>query len=197
MSNLVFDLDGVLITHKKNFAESYSAEFGIPTSKIYDFFANDYYDCAVGRAALPDKIAKYIEPWRWTGDANSLIDYWFACQSTVDDRLVALIGSARAAGNKCYAASDQDAMRSAYIRSLIDLDSVFNDCFFSCELGVTKAEPEFFERVLDSLRSAPADVNFWDDNPKNVATAEKSGINAEVYTSYDDFLIPFSHRFSA
>ena len=197
MSNLAFDLDGVLITYQKNFAESYSEEFGIDIEKIYEFFSNDYYDCAVGRSALPEKIEKYISPWKWPGDADALIKYWFDRQSTIDERLIALIRSARSAGNKCYAASDQDAMRSAYIRNLLDIDSIFDGCFFSCELGATKADLKFFERILDSLQCAPAEINFWDDNPKNIATAKKSGINAEVYTSYDDFQTSFCQRFCA
>lgn len=197
MGNLVFDLDGVLITYRKNFAESYSEEFGIDVGKIYEFFVNDYYECAVGRSALPEKIGKYVSLWRWPGDVDALIKYWFDCQSMIDEKLAALIMSARSAGNKCYAASDQDAMRSAYVKRLIDLDRLFDGYFFSCDLGATKADLKFFDRVVDSLQCAPAEINFWDDNPKNVATAEKLGINAEVYTSYDDFQDYFRQRFCA
>ena len=195
MSILIFDLDGVIITYEKNFAETYSAEFGVEVGKIYKFFSNDYRDCAIGRSALSDKIEKYIPLWRWPGKVDSLIKYWFDCQSVIDANLIDLIKSARSAGNDCYVASDQDAMRSSYIRKLFDFDSVFNGCFFSCELGATKAEASFFEHILGTLQCVSGEVCFWDDNPQNVATAKEVGINAEVYTGYDDFWPSFSKRF--
>lgn len=195
MSNLIFDLDGVIITYDRNFAETYSAEFGVPVAEIYRFFSDDYRDCAIGRSALPERLGKYIPAWGWSGDADSLIQYWFDCQSTVDTRLVNLIRSAGSAGHECYVASDQDLMRSSYIRKLVDLDSIFSGCFFSCDLGATKAEPAFFEKVLDSLGCPPGDVCFWDDNPQNVAVAKAVGIEAELYTGYDDFWPAFTGRF--
>ena len=130
MTKLIFDLDGVIITYEKNFAERYSAEFGVEVGKIYDFFVNDYYDCAVGRSALRDKIERYVPLWGWPGNAEALIRYWFDSQSTVDTGLLNLIGSARRSGHECYVASDQDATRSAYVRSLVDIDGSFDGSFF-------------------------------------------------------------------
>ena len=195
MGKLMFDLDGVVITYNRNFAETYSAEFGVPVTEIYKFFSDDYRDCAIGRSTLPERLGKYIHAWRWLGDVDSLIRYWFDCQSTVDTRLVNLIRSARSGGLDCYVASDQDLMRSSYIRNLIDLDSIFSGCFFSCDLGATKVEPAFFEKVLDSLGCRPGEVCFWDDNPQNVAVAKAVGMEAERYTGYDDFWRAFIRRF--
>lgn len=195
MSKLIFDLDGVIITYEKNFAEAYSAEFGVDVAKIYQFFANDYYECAIGRSALRDKIERYVSLWGWPGDADSIIRYWFDSQSTVDTRLLDLIGSARRSGHECYVASDQDVTRSTYVRRLVNLDGAFDGSFFSCDVGATKTEVAFFERVLGELSCIPGDVYFWDDNPKNVAVARQAGIRAEVYTAYDDFQPAFSGRF--
>lgn len=196
MAKLIFDLDGVIITYNKNFAETYSAEFGVEVNKIYDFFANDYHDCAIGRSALRDKIEKYVPLWGWPGDPDSLIRYWFDSQSTVDTGLLDLIASARRSGHTCYVASDQDVTRSAHVRTLVDLDRAFDGSFFSYDIGATKTEAAFFERVLGELGSIPTDIYFWDDNPKNVATARRANMNAEVYTTYDDFRPAFSKKFA-
>lgn len=195
MSKLIFDLDGVIITYDRNFAETYSVEFGVPVTEIYRFFSDDYPDCAIGQADLPKRIEKYISAWRWPGDADSLIQYWFDCQNTVDTRLVSLIRSAGSAGHECYVASDQDYMRSSYIRNMVDLDSIFAGCFFSCDLKATKTEPVFFEKVLDSLECTPEDVYFWDDNPQNVTVAKTLGIRAELYSGYKDFWPVFTSYF--
>jgi putative hydrolase of the HAD superfamily len=157
MAKLIFDLDGVIITYEKNFAEAYAAEFGVDVANIYYFFANDYHDCAIGRSALRDKIEKYVSLWGWRGDAESLIRYWFDSQSTVDTRLLDLIAAARRSGHECYVASDQDATRSAYVRRLVDLDRAFDGSFFSCDVGATKADGAFFECVLRQLGCVPGD----------------------------------------
>lgn len=195
MTKLIFDIDGVIIIYKKNFAEAYSAEFGIDIAKIYEFFAKDYHDCAIGRSDLRDKIERYVSLWEWPGDAESLIQYWFDSQSVVDTRLLDLIGLARDSGHKCYVASDQDTTRSAYVRRLVNVDSTFDGSFFSCDLGVTKTEAAFYEQVLAEIGCVPGEVYFWDDNPKNVAAARQAGLLAEVYTSYDDFRMKFSNQF--
>jgi putative hydrolase of the HAD superfamily len=195
MTKLIFDLDGVVITYEKNFAEAYSAEFGVDTAKIYEFFSNDYYACAIGQASLRDKIEKYIPLWEWQGDAESLIQYWFEKQSKVDTRLLDLIDSARQSGHKCYVASDQDETRSAYVRKLVNVDDAFDGSFFSCDMGITKTEVAFFERMLAELGNTLGDVYFWDDNPKNVKVAKHVGIRAEVYNSFEEFQPMFSSQF--
>jgi putative hydrolase of the HAD superfamily len=197
MTKLIFDLDGVIITYEKNFAETYSAEFGVGVEKIYDFFSTDYRACAIGQATLRAAMEKYVALWSWPDDTDSLIKYWFDCQSTVDANILGLIGSAREAGYACYVASDQDAMRSSYVRELIDFDHTFDGRFFSCDLGTTKTDTAFFERMLGELGCAPHEAYFWDDNAKNVTTAQSVGINAEIYRDYTGFEQSFVDRFAA
>lgn len=197
MTTLIFDLDGVIITYEKNFAETYSAEFGVGVEKIYDFFSADYHDCAIGRSTLRDALDKYVPLWSWPGDTDSLIGYWFKCQSTVDTKMLELIGSARKSGYACYVASDQDVMRSDFVRGLIDFDNTFDGRFFSCDIGATKTDTAFFEQVLGKLDCSAHDVYFWDDNSKNVTTAKNAGINAEVFRDYAGFEKSFLTRFAA
>lgn len=192
MSALLFDLDGVIITFEKNFAETYSEEFGVPLGEIYQFFSNDYFDCAIGRRDLPDALEKYRAEWKWPGDVNSLIDYWFKCQSNIDRRMISLIQAASRAGHRCFLASDQDVTRCAYIRRILDVDSLFNQCFFSCEVEATKTQSLFFEKVIGAVDSDPANIFYWDDNIQNVKTAESVGLNALLFTSFEEFEAPFS-----
>lgn len=196
MRKLIFDLDGVIIVYAKNFAETYSEQFGISSEEIYKFFRDDYYDCAVGKSNLSDKIEKYIQPWGWTGSVEDLIQYWFSCQSKVDVRLLESIQKARCFGHQCYIASDADAMRLEFVKKLIDLDIIFNGCFFSCEMGVVKTEIEFFNQVIKALRCQPEQVSFWDDNAANVNLARSIGITAELYTGYEQFSSSFERLYS-
>jgi len=195
MSCLVFDLDGVVITFEKNFAETYSQEFSIPINEIYEFFSNDYYDCAVGKAQLASRISNYSEKWKWPGSTEDLIDYWFNCQSQVDTRMIEHIKAARNSGHLCFAASDQDEMRSNFIQRILNMDELFDGFFFSFEVGAMKTERVFFEHLVNQLPCLANEIFFWDDNPKNVQTAKEVGINAETYSDFERFSDEFSERF--
>ncbi|MBF6150343.1 HAD family hydrolase [Nocardia nova] len=184
---LIFDLDGVVITYEKIFAESYSQKYGIDVSKVQEFFVGEYYGCAIGIDSLVESIEKYLTAWNWPGSASSLIDYWFDCHSRVDADLLRAIGSARSAGCECYVASDLDRTRAVYVSRLLDIENNFDGRFFSCEIGAVKTEPRFFDAVLTVLECDPEWIWFWDDNHRNVATARTRGVNARLYTGYRDF----------
>ena len=59
-----------------------------------------------------------------------------------------------------------------------DIFQIFDRCFFSCELGTRKPEPEIFKLVLDRMGYLATETLFLDDSPPNVAAARLLGINA-------------------
>ena len=63
-----------------------------------------------------------------------------------------------------------------YIRSIHPFLNVFDDRFYSCELGKTKSDPTVFPDVLDVLGLAPEACLFIDDRIQNVRNAESVGL---------------------
>ncbi|MFB3890892.1 MAG: HAD family hydrolase [Phycisphaerae bacterium] len=61
--------------------------------------------------------------------------------------------------------------------------SRFEKVFMSYEMGVCKPQPECFQRVLDYLSMAPAEVVFIDDHEPNVQAAVAMGIKGIVAKS--------------
>ena len=63
-----------------------------------------------------------------------------------------------------------------YIRSIHPFLNVFDDRFYSYELGKTKSDPTVFPDVLDVLGLAPEACLFIDDRIQNVRNAESVGL---------------------
>jgi putative hydrolase of the HAD superfamily len=61
--------------------------------------------------------------------------------------------------------------------------SIFETRIFSCRLGTVKPDPAIYERTLELLGAAAADVIFLDDRIANVEAARTLGIRAHLFTS--------------
>lgn len=56
------------------------------------------------------------------------------------------------------------------------LEDYMDACYCSYKLGVMKPDTEFFHQVLLSEKTAPSEMLFVDDGPRNVAVASQMGI---------------------
>ncbi|MEQ8189028.1 MAG: HAD family phosphatase [Candidatus Eremiobacterota bacterium] len=65
--------------------------------------------------------------------------------------------------------------------------SLFDTIIFSCRVGSVKPEPEIYRMCLSKLALKAEDCLFIDDSEKNIAGAQKIGMNTIHYTSFDNF----------
>lgn len=107
---------------------------------------------------------------------DDLLELWE--QVDGDDEAIELVREVTASGVTCVLATNQQDHRKAYLRRRFGYDDVFARSFYSCDLGATKPEPAYFERLLDQLNVAAELVGFVDDNHANVSTALELGIRA-------------------
>lgn len=70
-----------------------------------------------------------------------------------------------------------------YLRSKYNLFDLFDQLFFSCEIGLMKPFPEIFIYVIEALKTKPENILFFDDSKLNVNAAAKLGIKSFVVTS--------------
>jgi epoxide hydrolase-like predicted phosphatase len=118
-------------------------------------------------------------------DGAGLIDRLFA-GSSVDDRMVAAVAAARAAGIRTGLISNSWGTRR-YDRSL--LSRLFDGIVISGEVGIRKPAPEIYKMGADSVGLAPPDCVFVDDLPFNLEPATELGM-ATVHHVSPDQTIP-------
>lgn len=180
---ILWDADGVVL---KRAAEYFSVraarEHGLPLEKVTAFFKTTFRECQLGKRNLLFELDKVLKDWGWQGSADEFLAYWFSTDE-VDQEVMAVVRDLQSQGVVCCLATDQEHYRAKHIREALALGQQFDRCFFSYELGFSKEDPAFFHKVLEKLGCAPEDVQFWDDDQKNVDVAKSVGIDARLYTN--------------
>ncbi len=182
MKVLLLDADGVVVkTRHKYFSGKFSEEYSVPLEEVTPFFKQEYKKAATGKAEIKDLLAPYLKKWNWSKGTNEFLKYWFEGEKDIDVEVLNKVRHLRNKGMKVYLASDNEKRRAEYLMKEIGLSKEFDGAFFSFNLGVTKSDPKFFEKVIDKLKADPSEIYYFDDDQKNVDVAKSVGIIAEIY----------------
>jgi len=181
---ILFDADGVVIKLRgKYFSQRLAEKQGLSIEDVMPFFKGDYQLCATGKADLREVLPKYLKEWNWTGSIDDLLEFWFEAEKDLDDEVMQIIDQQRAKGIRVGVATDNEEYRSKYLLEKVGLSQRFNDLFISCRMGVKKSNPDFFIQVLQVTGLKPDEIQYWDDDQKNVDIATQQGIDGRLFVS--------------
>lgn len=187
---ILLDADGVVIRPRDQyFSQKFSREYNIPLEEVLPFFKGDYKKAAVGEVDIKDVLPPYLEKWGYGGTIDQFLQYWFEGERDLDQKLLEVVKRLREEGNRVHLASDNETHRAKYLMEEVGLNDLFDSAFFSSNLGVTKSDPAFFQKIAETLGVPVTELYYWDDDPKNVEVAGRIGVRANVYTSAEDLKI--------
>jgi putative hydrolase of the HAD superfamily len=133
-----------------------------------------------GDASWPEVLPGLLERWGVGAALDHVLATWLSIEPVPAAR--ALAAEVRGRGVACHLASNQAAQRAGVMRAQLGYDDLLDGVFFSCELGVAKPDPAYYEQVLRRLDLAPGQVLLLDDNRANVGSARAVGLRAEVWS---------------
>lgn len=183
---LLFDADGVAIKKHRYFSEVYAEKNSIPLEKITPFFHGRFVLCKIGQADLKKEIEPYLTEWGWQGTVDDFLNDWFVSEGKPDESVLQAVKKYRESGIKCYLVSEQEKYRARYIDEVMKFKDYFDGTFYTCDIGKTKSEKEFYEIVLSRLNLKPEEVQYVDDDPENLQVAKSAGIETKLFTSARD-----------
>ena len=192
----LFDVDGVLILAPKLFSKVYCEKNGLDPEALAPFYASkEFRDCSIGKQDLKEAIKVHNDKWQWDGDPAELINEWLEAENYPNHELLKIVEKLRINGTKVYIVTQQEKYRATFLRNIVFKDR-FDGFLASCNLGVHKETPEFWEKVIKQLQVdvdnlAPEDVIYFDDKQMLVDAASKKGIKAFLYTKLDDVIQQF------
>ncbi|MEI5672974.1 MULTISPECIES: HAD-IA family hydrolase [unclassified Nocardioides] len=98
----------------------------------------------------------------------------------VDPTSTALVDALLAAGYGVHLGTNQEHHRGRHMRETLGFDEDrFGVAVYSCEIGLAKPDPAYFDKAV-AMIGAPADeVLFVDDKQENVDGARVAGLHAE------------------
>jgi putative hydrolase of the HAD superfamily len=130
-----------------------------------------------------DAVAEVLTRWESPRSVEDAIQPWHWFEA--DPVVVELIQQLRKAGIGCHLATNQHAYRRAIMQDERHYGDLFDQTFYSCDLGVAKPDPAYFHAILDSVGKPGSSVLFIDDLEVNVKGAVTAGLNAELYDLAD------------
>jgi len=190
---ICFDADGVVVNPQKQFSRHLAQEHGISPAMTRSFFEGVFNDCLVGKANLKAVLPPFLKDWGWEGSVDEFIQIWLLTDHVVDGRLLKAIHSLRSNGLICCLTTSQERNRAEYMKAKMGFQEIFDQLFFSCEIGWQKPHHTYYQRVEQALNVDKGSILLWDDARSNVEAARECGWNAELYTNFDEFEQSIKH----
>lgn len=183
---ILWDADGVTIKRQNEyFSQRFAREYGAPLEEVSQFFKTEFRQCQLGKTDLIEELSQRLPKWGWQKGVSPFLGYWFKGDEA-DKAVLGKVMELRSRGIICCLATDQEFHRAAYISGVLGFNTFFDHLIFSCDLGFSKEDPAFFTAALKWLEVAPEEVQYWDDDEKNVEVAKSLGIDARFYKSFED-----------
>jgi putative hydrolase of the HAD superfamily len=175
---VLFDADGVIQGNRKGWMEELTGWAGPRTEEFLLAIAAADVACLTGDdfgAAMRDVLREF----EISAPLEDVIapDFWIEVRQPMLDAVRAV----RDLGLRCGLATNQQNLRGSYMRSSLGFDQIFDDQFYSFELGFAKPEAGYFKAIMNRIDVAPDRVLFIDDHEGNVAGARESGIHSELF----------------
>ncbi|NTW89698.1 MAG: HAD-IA family hydrolase [Candidatus Moranbacteria bacterium] len=183
---VLLDADGLMFKKQRYFSEILYEKYGVPAESIIPFFKTRFRDCQKATADLKEELVPFLKQWKWEGDIESFLAYWFSF-CVVDEDVLNAVRELRAKGLKCYLVTDQEKYRAEYIKKNLGLERELDGFFFSFELGLSKSDSRFFGVILEKLGLSPEEVILFDDEEENIEIAKSLGITSVLVEDGENF----------
>ena len=189
---LVLDIDGVVSLAQPGSAQPWSAtlkaDWGFDQEEIArDFFRLEFMEVLRGRLDLYVALQAYLQTRGLADRLDEFIAYWFEKDCVIDRGVLAQADAWRArTGGRCFAASNQEHHRVAYLRDHAGLGAHFDEIVYSAALGVCKPDRVFYTSAQARMGVPVAQsILFVDDRAENVDAARAAGWRAMLYRGPD------------
>jgi len=135
--------------------------------------------CVTGKADFRPALAEVLARWGSPVAVDDALAVW----QQIDPNLAVLelVAALRGAGTLVALATNQQAYRAAFMTDGLGYARHFDRLLYSCELGFSKPDPQYFAAALAVVGVEPGAALFIDDHEPNVVAARDAGLQAEVF----------------
>jgi HAD superfamily hydrolase (TIGR01509 family) len=175
---VLFDADGVIQGTRPGWMEELTAWGGPAAEEFLLAVAAADVACLTGKD-FGAAMRQVLQQFGISAPLDDVIDRQFWIE--VRQPMLAAVRAVRDLGLHCGLATNQQNLRGTYMRSSLGFETIFDEQFYSFELGFAKPETGYFQAIMDRIDVAPDRVLFIDDHGGNVAGACEIGIHGELF----------------
>jgi HAD superfamily hydrolase (TIGR01509 family) len=180
---VLFDADGVTQRSGKDWRSSFLSVLGSDRAEHLDEFISAIFDAErpflTNSEDFRGELIRILSDWGCYSRLDQLLSVWTSIDLYAE--VIQEIGMLRGSGICCYIASNQESFRAAHMSHALGYKNIFDDEFYSCNIGYAKPDSEFFRLIIESLGLPPEKIGFLDDNEPNVFAAREAGMKGATY----------------
>ena len=188
---ILFDLGNVVVEvdFRRTFRH-WASKTGVHERLFYERWSEDaaYRAHETGDLSFEDYVSSLTE----TLGVSMSHDDWHAGWNevfvgpypSVQEKLVELKGTLPLFAFTNTNPTHEAAWRARYAPAMAH----FEEIYVSSSIGLRKPDQEAFEWVTDAMQLPPEEILFLDDNPENIAGAERSGLTTVQTRGEDEVL---------
>jgi putative hydrolase of the HAD superfamily len=175
---VLFDADGVIQGTRAGWMEELTAWGGSRAEEFRLAVSAADTSCLTGNdfgAAMREVLLQF----EVNAPIEDVIDRQFGIE--VKQPMLEAVRAVRDLGLRCGLATNQHNLRGAYMRHSLGFETIFDEQFYSFELGFAKPDAGYFQAIMERIDVPPNRVMFIDDHDGNVAGAREMGIHSELF----------------
>ena len=174
---VLWDADGVLQQVPSSWFELLEGIIGKDEAlALLDLLLPQMEAAIRGDVAMTERLPAALEERGLATHVEQVSEVWGTIDTLEDSR--SLVRELRRAGIGCHLATNQDDLRTSYMRARMGYDDLLDRSFYSCEMGVAKPDESFFHRISEELEVELSRLVFVDDTLENVHSAQSAGLPA-------------------
>ncbi|HEX8508424.1 MAG TPA: HAD family phosphatase [Propionibacteriaceae bacterium] len=183
ISTILFDADGVMQRTAPGWQEELIAMIGPREDVDGPEFAAAVQRAEAptmdGRTDIADAMLAVLRRYSVSLRVDDILDLW--TRITPDQSMLEAVQALRRPGLRLCLATNQQLQRAAWMKANLPYGELFDEQFYSCDLGLAKPDPAYFTAILDRLGATASSVLFVDDTPPNVESAVQLGLHAHLF----------------
>lgn len=145
-------------------------------------FGGSFQQAMVGQACLAEIVTEWAQQNGADGRTAEILEYWFDTDAIPDAETLAILAAMKARGVRNVMATNNEALRTAYIETKMGFDAHVERIFAAGRMGIAKPDPGYFAHIESELGVDPATLLLVDDLEENVAAARARGWQAFHFT---------------
>jgi len=182
MKAVIFDLNGIFIQSPK-LSDKFKKDFNIDSS-LFLLKLSEIMEKVRKPNAEPafNYWKNVLKEWKVEFTENKFWDYWFGGE-TQSDKMVAFAKHLREKGIKIFILSNNFKERANYYEQYPWMHEAIDKIYFSWQTGFVKPDPKAWQFVLSENNLKPEDCIYFDDQQKNLDSAQSIGIKSYLFTN--------------
>jgi HAD superfamily hydrolase (TIGR01509 family) len=178
IKTILFDLNKVLVTYETtDFNSEYMKLTGLSQSEFWKGAWEFLFPYMEGRMNLSEVLTKTLEKHDLGIELlENMLDLHEESFSMVED-IRDILDKLKPNYNLILLAGDGEESLNFKLDNF-DLRKYFTKVYATCDMGILKNRPEYYERVLAEENLNPEECLFVDDHENHIAIARKLGINS-------------------